>query len=472
MFNLFSVPDKESLFILWMIFMGLMVTLLWLQWRSRYSVGLPLVYAFHFAIIHAVTGFIHSLPYYSAQNAVLIQTGVTLTTTFYGFRMATASLLSFVLGVILCSLFVKPTRDPKPFMPVREITTQLPATLLILAVLSFFVFAPVFRLIPSLGTLTTAGCSASVIGFFLFSRNAWLQKDYPKLLLSLGGTALLPIITMIFMGFAAFGMVAAAAVWTLVIVNYRPRWVALVVFTLGLFLGINFFFNWMRSREDLRVAVTEQKSLDTRIDLVTGMITDFLWLDWTQVSHLEVIDLRLNQNDAEGKAWRHLDQRRVPFANGATLKAAAVAWVPRILCPGKPVIAGGSTMVTEFTGQRFSEGTSVGAGQVFEFYVNFGWTGIFVGFVLLGWTLRWFDLRAAENLARGDCWSFARWMLPAIGLIHPGGQMSEAIGSTAAFAVYGSILHHLLFSKFYETGGGQSTGRPGRRSSLVRRRYS
>ena len=51
MINLFSVPTKESLFTLWMIFMGLMVALLWLQWRSRYSVGLPLVYAFHFAII-------------------------------------------------------------------------------------------------------------------------------------------------------------------------------------------------------------------------------------------------------------------------------------------------------------------------------------------------------------------------------------------------------------------------------------
>ena len=93
-------------------------------------------------------------------------------------------------------------------------------------------------------------------------------------------------------------------------------------------------------------------------------------------------------------------------------------------------------------------------------------------FLLFGIALRWLDMRAAARLSLGDQWGCARWLLPAIGLIQPGGQMSEVIGSTAAFAVFGTIVHHLLFKKFYDVGLAQPVGQMNRRSSGSRRRYT
>ena len=58
--------------------------------------------------------------------------------------------------------------------------------------------------------------------------------------------------------------------------------------------------------------------------------------------------------------------------------------VPRALWPDKPAVGGGGSLVTEYTGIPFEEGTSVGAGQVLEFYVNFGIPGVLAGFAGLG----------------------------------------------------------------------------------------
>ena len=48
---------------------------------------------------------------------------------------------------------------------------------------------------------------------------------------------------------------------------------------------------------------------------------------------------------------------------------------------------GGGTIVQDFTGIEFADGTSVGAGQVLEFYVNFGTWGVIGGFLLFGWLI-------------------------------------------------------------------------------------
>lgn len=471
-FEFFSQSSKENLLWLFGIFSCLAVLLLMVQWRSKQALGLPLVYAFTLSVIHAVTAYIHTMPKYTPKHAMLVQSGLTLETTYYGFRMMVFGFGAFLLGVLICPLFIRKETAPRPFVPCREMTTMLPGTLVIVAFLSFFVFAPIFRLLPSLGTLTTAGCSCSVAGVYLYCWQAYQQHNLPKLTLGLLSTAVIPMITMIFMGFAGYGASAAAVIWLLVLSFYRPRWLSLTVLALILYVGLSFFLNWMIERDYIRDAVRDQYGLGSRVDRVARIFDDFQLLDFSRQDHLEVLDSRLNQNDLAGKAWRQLDTGRVHFANGETLLIAAIAWVPRILWPGKPVTGGGGDMVTRFTGQRFSEGTSVGAGQVMEFYVNFGWTGLFVGFLLFGIVLRWMDMRAAARLAQGDQWGCARWLLPAIGLIQPGGQMSEVIGSTAAFAVFGTIVHHLLFKKFYDVGLAQPVGQMNRRSSGSRRRYT
>ncbi len=465
-------PSKDNLFVLFLIYAAILLLLLVMQLFSKRSLGFPLVYAFTLSILHAVSAYIHTLEDYYPRNAILVQTGLTMETTFYGFRMTLCALCSLVFGAILAEVFFGKKATRKPFVPCRELTTQLPGTLIVVALLSFFVFAPIFRLLPSLGTLTTAGCSCSVAGIYLFCWQAFHNRRPLLLLLGLASTVVIPLITVIFMGFASYGASAAVIIWLLVATFYRPRWLSVLTLLLIVYVGLSFYLSWMVSRDGVREAVYQKTEVTGRFDKLTPIFENFQWLDLSRHDHLEVIDSRLNQNDLAGKAWRQLDIGRVSFANGETLVLAAIAWVPRVLWPGKPVIAGGSDMVSRFTGQRFAEGTSVGAGQVLEFYVNFGWTGLFVGFFALGLALRWMDMRAADCLAVGDQWGCARWMLPAIGLIQPGGQMSEVIGSVAAYAVFTVIVHHLLFKKFYELATVQPLRVGNRPKQLSRRRYS
>ena len=73
------------------------------------------------------------------------------------------------------------------------------------------------------------------------------------------------------------------------------------------------------------------------------------------------------------------------FAYGGTVPLWG--FVPRALWPDKPAVGGGGSLVSEYTGIPFGEGTSVGAGQVLELYVNFGIPGVLAGFTGLGFLL-------------------------------------------------------------------------------------
>ena len=87
------------------------------------------------------------------------------------------------------------------------------------------------------------------------------------------------------------------------------------------------------------------------------------------------------------------------FAYGATVPPWAL--IPRAVWPDKPDVAGSGDIVSEFTGIRFAEGTSVGVGQVMEFYVNFGIPGVLIGFFGLGYLLMWLDQGIMRSLLRG-----------------------------------------------------------------------
>ena len=74
--------------------------------------------------------------------------------------------------------------------------------------------------------------------------------------------------------------------------------------------------------------------------------------------------------------------------------------------------AGSSDLVSRFTGIQFAAGTSVGIGQVMEFYVNFGTAGTVAGFLLFGVVLTILDSAAGNCLRNGDLHGFVMWFLP------------------------------------------------------------
>jgi hypothetical protein len=123
-----------------------------------------------------------------------------------------------------------------------------------------------------------------------------------------------------------------------------------------------------------------------------------------------------------------------------------ISLVPRALWPDKPAVGGGGDVVTKYTGIRFAQGTSIGAGQVLEFYVNFGPWGVIGGFLIYGWLLGFMDVAISESLRHGDQRRFLFWFLIAIGLLQPGGNLME-IAASAGAAVPASYILNLLFNR-------------------------
>jgi len=449
--NYLAAPTKANINTLLLIYFGAVAVLLLYQWRSKRAVGLPLAYAFGFSMMHATAAFVYGLPQYTPRAEILIQNNVSLLNTLTGFRVACCGFVFFVVGVLVSRFLF--SRDPvlKAFQADRRLTAQFPGTLLIISFLAFFA-APILRRIPSMGSMATAGTYVSVIAVFLYCLMAYRRKDMLRLGMGMVSTVGFPIVTIGFLGFAGYGASAATFVWTLVLRFFRPRWLSLIVLGVIVYAGLTFYVNWMRERDQIRTSVWGEQSFGHRFERVMGLIENFEPLSWGKQYHLELIDLRLNQNDLVGKAVLNLQRGRVEYAHGYTMLVAAVAWVPRIIWPGKPATGGSGTVVTHFTGQRFAEGTSVGAGQAMEFFVNFGWLGTCLGFLGMGIAISWFDRRGAFYLEHGDYWSATRWLLPGLGLIQPGGLLAECTGSVAAFAVFATILHHALFKKYYDMG--------------------
>lgn len=122
------------------------------------------------------------------------------------------------------------------------------------------------------------------------------------------------------------------------------------------------------------------------------------------------------------------------YASGATISDMIISLVPRALWPDKPVVGGGGDVVTKYTGIRFERSTSVGAGQVLEFYVNFGTWAVIGGFLIYGLLLGCMDVTIIESLRHGDRRSFLLWFMIAVSLLQPGGNLVE-IAACAAAAV-------------------------------------
>ena len=108
--------------------------------------------------------------------------------------------------------------------------------------------------------------------------------------------------------------------------------------------------------------------------------------------------------------------------------------IPRVIWPDKPVYGGSPAIVREMTGLDLAENTSWGVGNVMEFLINFGISGLVLGFLLLGMLLGRLDRGAAMSLAKGDYAGVIMCFLPAVALIQPLGSLVElASGSAAAF---------------------------------------
>lgn len=407
-----------------------------LRRRKTISIGLPVAYFMGLFIIHWPGAAVYLVPghaYYSPEVVMA------------GFRLTTYGLWAFVLGVLLGGfrqawggLLLKAGQ-----LRVGVDTARVYQTAKMVFAAGLFIQLIVMPLLGGVATLTSilSGMAGlSVVGVCLGIRGALIRRDKKQLRIWILIALLFPFITLTSSAFVGFGVHSLIVVVAFMLMQTRTGIMRVATILLALYLGISFFVTYMRDRNEIRETIWyEQADYSVRLKQVSKLFTDFEFFDSENPEHLISIDKRLNQNWLVGSAAHYVGEGNKEFAYGKTMWFAVVALIPRAIWPDKPAVGGGGDIVADYTGIVFAENTSVGSGQVLEFFINFGVWGVVLGFVLLGAAMRQFDARAASALIRQDYKKFLLWFLPGLGFLQAGGNLVEVTTSVGA-GVAGALI--------------------------------
>jgi hypothetical protein len=418
--------------LIWMVVMGLVALVRWR--RNTPSTGLTLAYLLNLSLLHWFGAAIYVLPAFQSQDARL---------TELGFEQSLYGVLAFAFGGLVLTPFLasrgwlprsKATLRPDPRLPKAYIACGV----------AFYLLSSTFLgHLPTAMAIVSSGQQLVVAGLALCCWKAWRENNVRRVIAWLMLALLMPFTTLVTAGMLGYGAVALLTLLIFVSGFVRsPFKIALVGLPL-IYLGLSVFVSYMRDRTEIRATVWGGQSFSDRIDRIGETVASFEWFDPARFEHLLRIDGRLNQNWMVGTAVNRLHETD-GYARGETLWDALLALIPRAIWPDKPISAGSGDLVNRYTDIRFAEGTSVGVGQVLEFYANFGTTGVVIGFALMGLVITALDLQAADRLARSDLQGFVLWFLPGIALLQVGGQLVELTASAAASLIVALLANRYL----------------------------
>jgi hypothetical protein len=430
-----SVQSLQWLLLLWLVVFGF---LLLYTWNARQgSVGLLLSYFCLTSLIHVPGALAHAMPHYSVDSQYLIDSGSSLYTTFLGFEQMLLGMIGFVLGPLFVTKIKGISRTASlgitsPFYQPR--VSQ--RTFILFAIIPVFFLTtvtPLLHFIPSLNSIGTVIVMLSVVVVIIACQYAWLTSNRKSLVRWLiSSTIGFPVISLSLGGFLGYGIIKALAVWMFFATIYRPRWTVVTCSFLMSYIGLSFYVGYMRDREEIRGTVWGGQSFGRRFEKIIPLFSDFTLFNPIDNEHLQYLDIRLNQNIIVGSCVDFMAKGGENFSGTSTWWVMATAWVPRILWPDKPVVAGSYGMVSRYTGMTFSEGTSVGIGHIMELYTFHGRWSVFWGMFFVGTILGWFDSRAANSLQRFDYVGFGGFFLIGSAMLDVGSNFATMIASMAA----------------------------------------
>ena len=422
----------ESMPTLLLTWLAVGMSLVWLvSQKRRGSAGLPLAYFLGLSLIH-VPG---ALVYLDADESSY---------TMIGFEQTIIGMVAFLGGVIIarCVFVAAPGQQASAKQP-QALTSQSLAALDRLALIYIGVggaaYFVLLRLVVSIFSATAIVAPLGLLIMVGICLRFWVARESQNWLKFWSTMALLPVLpvaTLVLGGFLGNAASWILAIVTFVFAQSKRRVGFFLLAPVVCFVGLSVFVNYMKARNEIRQLVWYQPApIGERLQRIADVFQNFEWIDLSNEQHREAIGGRLNQNALVGPAVARLESGVVEYAYGATIGNMIMGLIPRALWPDKPAIGGGGTVVQDFTGLKFEEGTSVGAGQVFEFYVNFGRWGVIGGFALYGWLLGRMDSWVMECLYQGDQRRFLFWFLISLALLQPGGNLLEVFTSAAGAAV-------------------------------------
>lgn len=177
------------------------------------------------------------------------------------------------------------------------------------------------------------------------------------------------------------------------------------------------FVGWFSFRDEIRILVWEGEGKSI-FSILGDAVTETEFFSLWNFASLDLVNIRLNLNIFVGLMMDRHENFPELRQYGATLIVLPLVLIPRFLWPGKPA-RGGSDFMAEHTGLTLSDSATFGTGTIFEFFINFGYVGVLVGFMALGWLLSKIDRAAARKLASGDFMSFAKFYVIGIVMIDP-----------------------------------------------------
>lgn len=423
------------------------VLLVWSQWRwGGASCGIPFAYFLGLALIHVPGAVLYLDPTYEFYDPQFIETG---------FQITTLGIMGFTFGVLVAGTRNRIPRRSNGTSAKSHAVSLATAPEINRLAWGFLLFGFIVQLViePALKGLYLTGLLSglsqlAVAGTCLGLYAAYITGDKALLRRWLMVASAFPIVTLLASAFLGYGVYALLVVASFTLALFRPRVWSVFPFSIAVFLGISIFITYSRDRVDYRVAAWQEgASFEQRVERVINTFTNFEFVDLDNPKHRFSIDERLNQNDLVGAAEAHIASGRADYAKGETFWVALVAPIPRILWPDKPVFGGSGDLVADYTGYSFADGTSVGLGQVLEFFVNFGWAGEFWCYVLYGAVCRRLDMHAGLALRAGKFRTFLLFFMPAMATMQSGGALAEVVGS-AAGAFFAALFASALADRY------------------------
>jgi hypothetical protein len=411
---------------------------------QRQSAGLPLAYFLGVSLVHVPGAMIH----FDSEEWDF---------TRLGFEQTVIGMVAFLAGVIVAryARLVRRSAGRASVSQMQDLTPQALVRLerigLYYVFIGIFVFFVLMRLsISAVSAILLTLSSLIVVGVCLRLWVARQQRKSLKLWLTIALLPLLPLATVIQIAFVSFSVAWLLTVGSFLFAQSRRRLGYFLLAPVLCFVGLSIFVNYVAARVEIRQLTWYQgASLDDRFQRIADTFRNFEWFDGSKSGQRTAIDDRLNHNFFVGTAVARLESGAVNYASGAALGEMIIALIPRAVWPDKPVVGGGKTVIHDFTGIEVAEGTSYGAGQVFEFYVNFGTLGVIGGFLLYGWLYGWMDLSVMKYLRLGD----QRLLTPflsCVALLKPEGNLLEIVVGVAAAVITGYCLRH-LFNRYAPT---------------------
>lgn len=391
--------------------------------RRESYFGLPLAYLLALVIIHLPGAVVMAI----SQSAAVQEFQKSVT----GFRIATTGIAAYSVGVFLFG------RRKRVAVASRE-TEQTVASrgFMMLGVCATLLF-PFVVGVPTLGALVRQAGFSWVLSSAIMLKASIATKNYRSAAMWMALISCYPLYTLLFTGFlagASFTLMLALCPALLLLRKTSRILLALLAY---FFVFITAFVNYMANRDAIRDVVWSGASLSDRVETIITGFTELLAPSLDDYSQIFGVLERLNQNYFLGIAAERLDSGAISYLHGSTIIDAMLSLVPRALWSEKPIFAGSGSLVRDATGLMLSDISAWGVGNVMELYLNFGYAGVVLGFLLIAKLFCLLDRALEASLDSNDPPKFLMISIVCVALVFPEGSFVDIVGAAGAACTIG-----------------------------------